>query len=360
MASLAETIAQLRGKPAFLPVQGQAGRLAPLDDFGSNPGALRAWHLAPPIDHPPSALVVVLHGCTQNAASYDQGCGWSKLAEEHGFAVLFPEQQRANNPNGCFNWFSPEDIRRDSGEVLSIRQMIDTMQRVYSIDATRIHVTGLSAGGAMACAMLATYPEVFASGAVIAGLPFDTAHGIPQALERMRGQGIPSGEALGNLVRAASQHTGRWPAISVWHGGSDRTVVPSNAKAIVDQWRHLHGAQVKPDRNDEVAGFPHRVWCDGEGREVIEEYRITGLGHGTPLATTGLDACGVAGPHMLEAGISSTLHIARSWQLLGEREIARTSVARPASPFYEAGSQIPASHAGAVIERALRAAGLMR
>ena len=92
------------------------------------------------------------------------------LADLHGFAVLFPEQQRANNANLCFNWFVPEDIRRDSGEALSIRQMIEAMVVAHGLDRSRIFVTGLSAGGAMASAMLATYPEIFAGGAIIAGL----------------------------------------------------------------------------------------------------------------------------------------------------------------------------------------------
>ncbi|RYG28589.1 MAG: hypothetical protein EON93_18310, partial [Burkholderiales bacterium] len=74
---------------------------------------------------PKAALVVVLHGCTQTAAAYDLGSGWSQLAEEKGFAVLFPEQQRSNNANLCFNWFEPGDIRRDNGEAASVKQMID-------------------------------------------------------------------------------------------------------------------------------------------------------------------------------------------------------------------------------------------
>ena len=68
------------------------------------------------------ALVVVLHGCTQTAAGYDLGAGWSTLADRYGFALLLPEQQRSNNPHGCFNWFQPEHSQRNQGEPLSIRQ----------------------------------------------------------------------------------------------------------------------------------------------------------------------------------------------------------------------------------------------
>ncbi|RVD47672.1 PHB depolymerase family esterase, partial [Mesorhizobium sp. M7A.F.Ca.ET.027.03.2.1] len=112
-----------------------------------------------PADLPDGApLVVVLHGCTQNAAGYDRHSGWSQLADEGGFALLYPEQQRANNPNLCFNWFLPADTARDRGEVFSIRQMIETMVVAHGLDRKQIFVTGLSAGGAMAAAMIATYP----------------------------------------------------------------------------------------------------------------------------------------------------------------------------------------------------------
>ena len=101
-------------------------------------------------------MVVVLHGCGQTAAGYDLGAGWSTLAKHYGFALLMPEQQSSNNANGCFNWFNPEDTARDSGEACSIRQMIARMAGDAGIDARRIFVTGLSAGGAMTSVMLAT------------------------------------------------------------------------------------------------------------------------------------------------------------------------------------------------------------
>ncbi len=143
--------------------QGVSDRLQPLAGFGPNPGALAAKFHVPNGLEEGAPLVVVLHGCTQTAAGYDYHSGWSRLADEAGFALLFPEQQRANNPNLCFNWFLPGDARRGSGEALSIRQMIETMVATHGLDRTRIFITGLSAGGAMASAMLASYPEVFAA-----------------------------------------------------------------------------------------------------------------------------------------------------------------------------------------------------
>ncbi|WP_033921423.1 extracellular catalytic domain type 1 short-chain-length polyhydroxyalkanoate depolymerase [Sphingomonas sp. 37zxx] len=379
MPSMAETIARLR---SGLPM-GDAvpSRLSPLTGFGSNPGALLGYCHVPASLLPKPALVVVLHGCTQNAAGYDHGSGWSDLADRHGFALLFPEQQRANNANVCFNWFESQNIRRDAGEALSIRQMVAAMCERHAIDPARIYVTGLSAGGAMANVMLATYPDVFAGGAIIAGLPFGIAQGVPQALEAMRGQGQAGPAKLGALVRAASPHLGPWPAVSVWHGASDRTVVPANAAAILDQWRDVHRLPAVPARSGLVAGHRHRVWTDRDGRDVLEEYHISGLGHGTPLAVTGDDACGAVGPHMLEAGISSSVHIARRWGLLRAEAAStppRPAASTPPRPAASAASApTPAAPTAAptaaqaraeavgksvadVIERALRSAGLMR
>ena len=169
--------------------------------FGANPGELKMFSFVPDELQPKPALVVVLHGCGQTASGYDLGAGWSSLAARYGFALLMPEQQASNNPNGCFNWFNPEDTARDSGEACSIRQMITRMVGDVGIDPHRVFVTGISAGGAMTSVMLATYPEVFAGGAIIAGLPFGVATNVREALSGMfQTPDRPAGE-LGDLVR---------------------------------------------------------------------------------------------------------------------------------------------------------------
>jgi poly(hydroxyalkanoate) depolymerase family esterase len=299
------------------------------------------------------------------------------MAARHGFALLFPEQQRSNNPNLCFNWFSPADSRRDEGEALSIRQMVDAVQQAHQIDPARIFVTGLSAGGAMTSVMLATYPELFAGGAIIAGLPYGVAASVPQAFEQMRG-GAGISAALAQKVRQASTHTGQWPTISVWHGSADATVSAENARSIIEQWRPLHGADAAPREATVVDGVPRRSWSDGQGREVIEEYIVAGMGHGTPLHPAGEGGCGTSGAYMLDVGISSTHHICRFWGLLAASDATRPNVqaasavskvegARPtvpalaqrlvAEPVAARPGQVDVAK---VIEDALRSAGLMR
>lgn len=389
MRSISDTISRLQqGRVQWRPGLVQnPGRLSDLYGFGSNPGALRAKTYVPDVLSTGAPLVVVLHGCTQSAAGYDQGAGWSRLADEQGFAVLFPEQQHANNANLCFNWFVPDDVTRGRGEALSIRQMIEAMVNSHGLDRNRIFITGLSAGGAMTSAMLATYPEVFAGGAIIAGLAYGCAKTIPEAFDRMRGHGGPSYRDLPALVQSASSHKGPWPSVSVWQGLADHTVVPANADAVVAQWRGVHRLWGPPTRSEFVGAHERRVWTDARGRDLIEQFSVAGMGHGTPLKTKGEDGLGTAGPFMLDVGISSTRSVARFWGILksepgdkvrdkigatvpegssgSELRVGIVPITNePANRFLNqsAASSTEPQSTGVkeVIERALRAAGLMR
>ncbi|MDB5415938.1 MAG: hypothetical protein JWR10_4273 [Rubritepida sp.] len=356
MRPLSDTIARLAAfRAAATRTNSAFDHLAELTGFESNPGNLKA-RVHVPTDLPDNApLVVVLHGCTQTASEYDVGSGWSQLADSQGFVVLLPEQQRANNANLCFNWFVPGDTGRDLGEAQSIRAMIEKLVVDLGLDRRRIFVTGLSAGGAMASVMLATYPEVFAGGAIVAGLPYGVASTVPEAFDRMRGHGGQDADRLESLVRGASNHAGPWPTVSIWHGSADNTVSPSNGEAILDQWRGLHGVGLRPARSEVVDGYPHEVWCNRQGRPVIERYTITGMSHGTPLDVTNGD--GVSGAYMLDVGISSTRHIARFWGLApaGTSAPRRKPAAAAPEPVAE-----PVGPITQVIETALRRAGLMR
>lgn len=291
-------------------------RLREIESFGANPGCLRLLAYVPDHLPPKPALVVALHGCTQTAAGYDHGTGWSTLADRHGFVVIYPEQQPSNNAKRCFSWFLPGDTTREQGEASSIREMIERATVDFSIDRSRVYVTGLSAGGAMASVMLATYPEVFAGGAIIAGLPYGCASNVQEAFEAMLNTHSRPAPALGDQVRAASAHRGPWPRISVWHGSADQIVKPSNGESTIRQWVGLHGLDEQPSREERHASHHRRVWNDADGIALIEAVTINGMGHGVPLSTErGCEGCGAAGPFFLDVGLSSTHHIARFWGL---------------------------------------------
>ena len=332
-----------------------AGRLSEVTSFGSNPGQLRMLAYAPRNLPHASALVVALHGCTQTAAAYDYGSGWSTLADQHEFALLFPEQQHANNPNTCFTWFHPADTGRNRGEVLSIWHMIERMILDHSIDRSRVFIVGLSAGGAMTGAMLAAYPEVFAGGAIIAGLPYGSVTTVQAAFETMARGSDRLPEEWGDLIRSASPHRGPWPKLSVWHGSADPIVNPRNAEEIVKQWTNVHGLSAQPDFVQQARGYHRRVWCDETGADMIETYIISGMGHGVPLALEGPDRCGQTSAFHFDVGLSSSLQIAKFWGI-ADRPMASEEVAdAPASgtflhaPERPVVSGIPVTAAGTVV-----------
>lgn len=331
--------------------------------FSPNPGNLRLFAFVPPALGADAPLVVLLHGCGQTAAGYDAGTGWSQLAAERGFAVLAAEQKAVNNPHTCFDWFNPQDVTRGEGEGASIAAMIETMLTAHKLDRRRVFITGLSAGGAMTAAMLATYPELFAGGAIIAGLPFGAAANVRDALDAMRAAPLKTPQAWGDLVRAASSHAGPWPKISIWHGALDPTVNISNAQASMAQWADLHGLPLTSARQEMADGAIRLTWGDR-----LEVYTLPTLGHGTPIDAREI---GAAAPFILDAGISSTTRIAAFWGLL-EKPAVKAKPPRvklvtppaPALPEIEAiltPQQIsPVIRPDNLVLRALRAAGLMR
>ena len=196
----------------------------------------------------------------------------------------------------------------------------------------------------MASVMLATYPEVFAGGAIVAGLPYGCASNIQQAFEAMfTGQGHDA-QALGDRVRAASRHRGPWPKISVWHGASDPIVNPSNAEDIIRQWTNVQELSESPSHQEFLNNHTRRVWSDANGEVLIEAFSISGMAHGVPLATMTEESCGSAGAFFVDVGISSTHHIARFWRL-HESLIEMPRAAAPVS----ATSQIPADGGAFVI-----------
>ena len=294
-----------------------AATLTEVTSFGTNPGNLKMFKYVPTGLSSNKPLVVLLHGCTQTAASYDDEPGWVKFADAWQFALVFAQQQSSNNSSSCFNWFESGDYARGGGEALSIKQMTDKMKTDHGSDAARIFVSGLSSGGAMSAVALATYPDVFAGGAIVAGVPYKCATGVSAGFSCMSPGVDKTPQQWGDLVRGAfGSYTGPYPKVSIWHGTSDTTVVPANATESMQQWTNVHGTDQTPDVEETVKGYPHKVYRNASGVSVVETYMITSMGHGTPVDPgTAADQCGTAGAFILDVNICSTYFTARFFGL---------------------------------------------
>ncbi|BDB24255.1 PHB depolymerase family esterase [Cupriavidus sp. P-10] len=222
----------------------------------------------------PMPLVVMLHGCTQDADDFAAGTQMNALADKLGFMVLYPIQATENNPSKCWNWFRPGDQQAGKGEPSIIAGMAREVIASHSIDARRVYIAGLSAGGAMAAVLIQRYPELFAAAGVHSGLPAGSAHDLPSALGAMKG-GKGIGRSRSGAVPPAS--TGR-PMI-VFHGDADHTVHPSNGDRLVAPFEQDRPRQQTERRN--VAGghdyTRHRITTPAG---VDAEYWIVhGAGH---------------------------------------------------------------------------------
>jgi poly(hydroxyalkanoate) depolymerase family esterase len=290
--------------PAAPKPRASRSTLVPVHAFGSNPGRLRMLEYVPALRREPSALVVVLHGCLQTAEQYHRGSGWSRIARDKGLVLLYPEQTPSNNRNLCFNWFRPSMVARDRGELMSIRQMIEHSIERHGVDRSRVFIQGLSAGGAMANAMLVTYPDLFSAGQVVGGLPYGAARDAISAMSVMKSGSERSRQDWGDLARAASGEGARaLPAISIWHGKADRVVAPENAQALLAQWLDLYGLDEASGEIEKRTDGSVGLWRDADGRVLVEYRLLDGLEHGLPV---------IAGhtsqqrqPYMLEGAIGA-------------------------------------------------------
>ncbi|GAB2799426.1 extracellular catalytic domain type 1 short-chain-length polyhydroxyalkanoate depolymerase [Streptomyces daliensis] len=302
--------------PTRAPGPTRTAALERVTGFGSNPGALSMFRYVPDGLPQGRPVVVVLHGCTQDAATYVTGAGWQRFADAYGFSLVAPQQETGNNLSKCFNWFQAGDRSRGQGEALSVRQMVDRTVADLGADASRVFVTGLSAGGAMTASLLAAYPDVFHGGAVIGGLPHGCASTVLAAYSCMNPGVTKTAAQWGGLVRSAyPAYTGPRPAVSVWHGTADATVVPRNAAESVKQWTDALGADQSADGTEALPGGTTRTDYTGpDGSVAVRSYLVQGMGHGTPVRPG--EGCGVAGAHFLDA-ICSSRYIARDWGLTG-------------------------------------------
>jgi poly(hydroxyalkanoate) depolymerase family esterase len=300
--------AQLSSPRIDPPPLTRPSRLVDFQGFGDNPGHLRMRaHIPPTVSGAP--LVVLLHGCGQDAATFAADSGWLARADQQRFPLILPEQASANHAGRCFQWFHPKDTARDAGEAASIAAMTRAAIARFGSDPTRVFVVGLSAGAAMAAALLAAYPDLFAAGAAVAGLPVGAARSTMEALLRMASAGPDqSPEHWAALARTAAPagFAGPWPRLSIWHGQADTIVAPGNAGLLAAQWRALHGLAAPLVAEQTRNGVRHQMWPNARQPQV-ELWSLPRLPHAYPVGDRTVEP----GRFVEPAQIDATAGIAR-------------------------------------------------
>ncbi len=240
-------------------------------------------------------LLVMLHGCSQKAVDFAANTHMNELAERYNFIVVYPQQVRSANDYGCWNWFKPVNQARDSGEVALIAGIVRAVLREtaqWRIDARRVYVAGISAGGAMAGILGATYPDLFAAIGVHSGVAYKSAANAASGLWTMR-RGGRDPDRLGALVLTAMDSRVRVMPTIVFHGTKDFTVSPTNGAQVIQQWMQaniqashkgyvadlLRPARTVTGKVPEGHSYVIQSWDDVHGREIQEYWRVNGMGH---------------------------------------------------------------------------------
>lgn len=273
LAGLAET---RRAKPSARPAPAiPAGARYERRNHAAAQGA-RDYALYVPAalpDGAPRGLIVMLHGCTQDADDFARGTAMNALAETHGLIIAYPEQPRSQNAQGCWNWFQTGDQSSGAGEPELLADLARKLTGEFGIDPAHVFVAGLSAGGAMAAILGVTHPEVFRAVGIHSGLPHGSAHDVISAFSAMRGQ-------AGAGIKAPDV-----PSFII-HGSADQTVHRSNAERMFSLKLAQGQFKVAERRKKTGALVYQRIATDGSGRPWAELWIIEGAGHawsgGTP------------------------------------------------------------------------------
>ena len=229
-------------------------------------------------------LVVVLHGCTQDADDIARGTRFNEAASRLGFLALYPEQPESAHPRKCWNWYLAGQRRRGAGEAGIIADLTSTIVRREGVDPGRVYVAGVSAGAAMAANLAAGYPELYAAAAFHSGVPALAATDVPSALALMS-HGPEDADALGTLAFHEMGARARVVPVILMHGTADASVSVVNLRATTRQWavanalaaRELVPEPVEIRPSD--ARLSGRKYVLSDGTVLAEAWRVEGLAH---------------------------------------------------------------------------------
>lgn len=296
-----------------------------VEKFGKNPGNLRLFvHVPKDLPEANVPLVVVLHGCAQDAHGMMRLSGWNKLADEQGFIVAYPEQKGTNNTNRCFNWFYGKDTELDKGEVASIHQAVEYIKQKYPIDGNLVSIMGVSAGAVMAVTAVALYPADYSGVASYAGGPFGSGN-IISGVGSMFGWVDRKPWEWARRVRLANEgYRGQYPKMIVLQGTDDIVCNPKNANEIVEQWTGLHEinreAENIQDNFQDNPKVKRSAWVDTSGTELVVYYEFKGMGHVLAVEVgNDLNQGGSDGLFSVDIGFHSTYWIAKEFGIINEQ-----------------------------------------
>jgi poly(hydroxyalkanoate) depolymerase family esterase len=265
-------------------------------------------------------LVVLLHGCKQNAEDFALGTAMNALAEEKKCLVLYPEQSSSANSMRCWNWFDAAHQARDAGEPKMIAALIRKVLKSHDADPSRVYIAGLSAGGAMAALMAGLYPEMFAAVGVHSGLPPGAANDVMSAFSAMRRGARKNSDSLADL-QGDDGDAFVMPTI-VFHGSADKTVNPENGEQIADAaLAALAGAGIVLKKIEQAEDSPgtssgrretlRTIYSAADGVPYVE-YWAVGSG---PHAWSGGDASGsYTDPHGPSASQAMLAFFLQHWR----------------------------------------------
>lgn len=280
-----------------------------LESFGSNPGELTASYFSESTKN--KNLIVLLHGCVQSGETLAVQSGLLKLAKVNKFALLIPQQSSKNNIKSCFNWFHDQDTNKDSGETLSIMNMIKTLKHQQHSEKT--YILGLSAGGAMTSSLIVHYPELFDGGAIIAGIPYPCANNLIKAISCMRSGPSQSVKTLVEEIHKLNANNINWPKLSIWTGNKDTIVNPLNSQHLAQSWAQLSGIK-KQGIKVAQEGYQKTQWKDAQNNVQVELIELNNIGHGMTINSKQPNG-GIAAKFLPDSPLSAAINIIKFWQL---------------------------------------------
>lgn len=252
----------------------------------------------------PRALVLMLHGCTQDANAFADATRMDEVADEEGFVVAYPEQPSDRALNACWQWWDSAHQKRDAGEPKELATIADAVAKAHGADRDHVYVAGISAGGAMTVILGATYPDRFAAIGVVAGLEYAAATSLSGVLSASSGGG-PDPSKQGELARQAMGSAARVVPTMVIHGDADGVVAPVNGDQVTAQWVRTNtlllgdGAIAAPTTETGTAGyaFTREIHASTKTKaSVVEHIVVSGLGHAWPGGRDGGSFSDAKGP----------------------------------------------------------------